>query len=360
MTDVLGQRVEPRVAHGEETGRLNGFSERRQTVVRHDETEDARGSLRSISGKNNVDNPFIPSWQEKVLAEHRATQVPNITSQRQLDHDVATGIPEKFLERDANFRDSASLLSVKPESRNLTDPNSHHTVADSDSEKGPESTQTQALGLQADEKENFLKLSPAKIHELTSSPNSLPLNAIIAASKDHTNLTEDDTEMSQCSMEFPNEDEPAGSEALKPAGHSRKDRGVVYSPAKEFNINSRRNSMQSTPPTHRKTSTQAGYSNQLSNGPYKRKNPRTVPKPLDLDEDRLRPQPLGSEDMVASPMPSSIPLPPLSLPTYLQLELSSHRPSPLYLHRSATSDFPYESSKVKIDRLKNFLILPFD
>ena len=60
-----------------------------------------------------------------------------------------------------------------------------------------------------------------------------------------------------------------------------------------------------------------------------------------------------------SPMPTSIPLPPLSIPTYLQLELSSQRPSQLYIHRSANSDFPYESSRVKIERLTNFLLLPF-
>ncbi len=58
-------------------------------------------------------------------------------------------------------------------------------------------------------------------------------------------------------------------------------------------------------------------------------------------------------------MPSSIPLPPLSIPTYLQLELSSHRPSQLYIHRPANSDFPYESSRAKTERLLNFLILPF-
>lgn len=60
----------------------------------------------------------------------------------------------------------------------------------------------------------------------------------------------------------------------------------------------------------------------------------------------------------ASPMPPIMPVPPLSLPTYLQLELSSDRPSALYIHRSATSDFPYESSKVKVERLLNFLLLP--
>ena len=61
---------------------------------------------------------------------------------------------------------------------------------------------------------------------------------------------------------------------------------------------------------------------------------------------------------VPSPVPQSFPAPPLSIPTYLELELSSHRPSPLYLHRSITSDFPYESSALKLERLQNFLLLP--
>ncbi|KAL1960123.1 hypothetical protein VTO42DRAFT_295 [Malbranchea cinnamomea] len=59
-----------------------------------------------------------------------------------------------------------------------------------------------------------------------------------------------------------------------------------------------------------------------------------------------------------SPNPMSIPLPPFSIPTYLQLELSSERPSPLYIHQPVTKDFPYESSQVKLERLLNFLLLP--
>lgn len=57
-------------------------------------------------------------------------------------------------------------------------------------------------------------------------------------------------------------------------------------------------------------------------------------------------------------MPRSIPLPPVSIPTYLQLELSSQRPSHQLIHRSTSSDFPYESSRAKIERLKNFIYLP--
>lgn len=59
-----------------------------------------------------------------------------------------------------------------------------------------------------------------------------------------------------------------------------------------------------------------------------------------------------------SPIPQDIPIPPMSIPTYLQLELASSRPSPLYIHRSSASEYPYESSKIKFERLLNFLLLP--
>jgi hypothetical protein len=65
----------------------------------------------------------------------------------------------------------------------------------------------------------------------------------------------------------------------------------------------------------------------------------------------------SSLDPPPSPIPQSIPLPPMSIPTYLQLELSSSMPSPLYIYRSSTSDNVYESSKIKFERLLNFLLL---
>lgn len=75
--------------------------------------------------------------------------------------------------------------------------------------------------------------------------------------------------------------------------------------------------------------------------------------------DQTKPKTLShGHGALPSPIPASIPLPPLSLSTYLQLELSSHRPSQSYIYRSTSSDFPYESSRVKIERLLNFLFLP--
>ena len=85
--------------------------------------------------------------------------------------------------------------------------------------------------------------------------------------------------------------------------------------------------------------------------------PRSVPRPLALEK-TIASKAGALPGASPSPMPSSIPAPPNSLPTYLELELSTDRPSPLYIHRPVTSDLPYESSRVKIERLLNFLLLP--
>ncbi|PCD42079.1 hypothetical protein AU210_004614 [Fusarium oxysporum f. sp. radicis-cucumerinum] len=71
--------------------------------------------------------------------------------------------------------------------------------------------------------------------------------------------------------------------------------------------------------------------------------------PLQTDSSGLRPP---------SPIPPIIPLPPMSLPTHLQLELAAQRPSPLYIHQSHAYDIPYESNAVKFERLKNVILLP--
>ncbi|KAL6863689.1 eukaryotic membrane protein family domain-containing protein [Trichoderma novae-zelandiae] len=69
-------------------------------------------------------------------------------------------------------------------------------------------------------------------------------------------------------------------------------------------------------------------------------------------------QPPSSGARPPSPIPPIIPLPPMSIPTHLQLELAQQRPSPLYIHQSYTNDIPYESHAVKFERLKNVLLIP--
>lgn len=81
--------------------------------------------------------------------------------------------------------------------------------------------------------------------------------------------------------------------------------------------------------------------------------PPSICSPQDEIDTRL-----STEESCPSPIPTSMPLPPFSLLTYLHLELSSNKPSPLYIHRSKASDIPFELSRVKIERLLNFLLLP--
>lgn len=85
---------------------------------------------------------------------------------------------------------------------------------------------------------------------------------------------------------------------------------------------------------------------------------RPVLDPLELKDSKSDPKPQRHDESAVSPYLSSIPLPPLSIPAYLQLELSSTGPSALYIDRPSSSDIPYESSQVKIERLLNFLLLP--
>lgn len=230
------------------------------------------------------------------------------------------------------------------------------------------------------EKEKVLKLSPAKTYELTSSPDSLPLQAAPLDLNERSMAT------------------PLSSPRARPQG----------STSDHSNGNTRRDSMQGFDDRKRSgsvvvTSSHTGSGLRDGNSPLsakdskqdptsglrprlasrtvstplirgkpssgkmngavetsvpRSKNNRTIPTPLQLYDSKGCLKSNATADPVASPMPSSIPIPPLSFPTYLQLELSSSRPSPLYIHRSATSDIPYESSRVKIERLQNFFLLP--
>ncbi|ORY61676.1 eukaryotic membrane protein family-domain-containing protein [Pseudomassariella vexata] len=130
----------------------------------------------------------------------------------------------------------------------------------------------------------------------------------------------------------------------------------------------------STPPINRKTSsTTLGLIAPVSTrrNSY---NPGPRPPPLNLSGSsnlpsvpQRAPMPPKAEDaqdaehIESSPAPiqHSIPLPPMSLHTHLQLELAGVRPSPLYIYRHKSADAPYESSAVKFERLLNALIMPY-
>lgn len=97
--------------------------------------------------------------------------------------------------------------------------------------------------------------------------------------------------------------------------------------------------------------------------------PASVRSPINFSQDtrkarsysrseQPKPRALPSPQPSSSSLSTSIPLPPLSLSTYLQYELAPEKVPSLVLHRPDASDSPYESSRVKIERLLNFLLLP--
>ena len=220
------------------------------------------------------------------------------------------------------------------------------------------------------EKDKILKLSPAKLFELISAPDSLPIQTSERI-PERTPGAQDSTERveswrlnnGQSGQETNGSTKPAradrsGSSTTSPAyndsplrsplpvsitskGLEPTDRPVMPSRAV------------STPAMKRKPSGKPASIATLTTS-----HTKTSKLTLDTQEEKSESKTVRHDEALASPMPPSIPLPPMSIPAHLQLELSSNRPSPLYLHRPSSNDFPYESSQVKIERLINFFLLP--
>lgn len=192
-----------------------------------------------------------------------------------------------------------------------------------------------------------LKLSPQQLHELTTSPDSIPLRSLddaVSTLVDGDGSEEWHEAQSSRSPHLPilSNASPTSSPVLHglpsiaatPAAHLRpaKPSRSVSSPTVDHKISKSNKSKPRLPP--------------LKTEETKERRPSNA----------VKPSPRHGRDH--SPMPSLLPLPPMSLPTYLHLELSSDRPSALYIHRPAATDFPYESSEVKFERLLNFISLP--
>ncbi|KAH8896629.1 DUF747-domain-containing protein [Thozetella sp. PMI_491] len=198
--------------------------------------------------------------------------------------------------------------------------------------------------------EGVRRLSASKIQELTAAPESLPI------------ATLPDYPLSATFVETSNR--PSMPEHFQmPNTTIRSDIGVSIGragrPTGPRTV--------STPPAgRRQTSSQPP-----SQASHTRRNsfqPGNRPAPLELDGRtnfvQMAPhsaqQPSARSELPEpQAMPPTVPLPPMSIPTVLQLELAGQRPSPLYIHHSYASDLPYESSAIKFERLKYFLQLPF-
>lgn len=273
---------------------------------------------------------------------------------------------EGSLGKNADFAETSTTQSGESRAETMRGRDSSQGAGTQDAEMG-----------QDEVKEKVLKLSPAKIFELTSSPKSLPLRKSFEKLNEHSILSK---------VELSGSRERASSSAAPGKQHANGDMpkqkdeersGTVTStpmtPMEQIPVtpmtsgtkDSERHARPhssgrtfSTPLLRRRASASRGSALGKPPQAHSTKHSKTTPLPLPFGDTKTGRRLSSAEDPEASPMPPSIPLPPLSLPTYLQLELSSQPPSPLYIHRSATSDFPYESSRVKIERLQNFLLLP--
>ncbi|PWY91989.1 cytomegalovirus gH-receptor family protein [Aspergillus sclerotioniger CBS 115572] len=219
---------------------------------------------------------------------------------------------------------------------------------------------------QDQDQERVQKLSPTKMQELTSSPQSIPYRAVPSEAERGRRAVSDGTHAALQSELDPSAT-PSSSETKLtgdsiPKLRSHKDLSIDV-PA--ITAKPSMSSLRGRPPASRAVSTPSSRrqtmpatNERLTQTWASRAKQERASINRELDTKYLTPSPYIVEPALPSPMPPSIPLPPLSVPTYLQLELASGRPSPLYIHRSAMSDFPYESSRVKLERLMNFLMLP--
>ena len=209
-------------------------------------------------------------------------------------------------------------------------------------------------------KERISRLSPDKLVELIYAPDALPLQ-MSPSFESRSTLREDNdlgpldgaSIVSQVVNGVQACDE--ASTVLSPFEDSMlKSPDSVGVVSERSSINSR---AVSTPMMKRKQSNNRAHGiTPISIPPAKSgRQPSSQLNTRDLRPDvrGLRP-----DDLIPSPLPQSFPIPPLSVPTHLHLELSSSRPSPLYIYRPSTSEFPYEPSHVKLERLLNFLLLP--
>ncbi|KAF2197438.1 DUF747-domain-containing protein [Delitschia confertaspora ATCC 74209] len=213
-----------------------------------------------------------------------------------------------------------------------------------------------------------LKLSPREVFDLANEPANLPVRRASLILEDSiVEAVEQDEETRKEGELTANADIGKITSPVKRLGSpikAEKDFVSLRNPSGELKQSSRPGLSSraiSTPVIRRKPSS----SRTPSYGPEsEHRSGRPVPPPLDLNfkdgtgASGLKPSREPDPRDIPSPMPSSMPLPPMSMPTFLSLELSADRPSPLYIYRSATNDFPYESSQIKYERLVNFLFLP--
>jgi hypothetical protein len=326
----------------------------------------ARVILRSVQ----LASDSLSSHATATLDSSQAPQV------QETNHDMAANMESlKEDSRDTMGDESRGKYAMAQGELSgiLSGPN-REAVYPSNDEKQDHSSENKTRGARDDE--TILKLSPAKLYELTSSPKALSLHVSEAALPNPMSppAARAPKKINYRSNGITSEFHMSEKDSLKPVSRKRSDSAAAMaspptdsmgsyprmsSPGQISSVERPQNPSRalSTPALDRRQSSskppstiQSGMSQQQPNKPF--------PVPLEVGTARVAAKPRVQDENLPSPMPPSIPMPPLSFPAYLYLELSSHRPPPHYIYQSATSELPYESSGVKIERLLNFLLLP--
>ncbi|KAH7396887.1 eukaryotic membrane protein family-domain-containing protein [Phaeosphaeria sp. MPI-PUGE-AT-0046c] len=194
------------------------------------------------------------------------------------------------------------------------------------------------------EHDKLLKLSPRQMQELTSEPSSIPVRAATPISEHDDDVDagdngDNDSRLLGVVVQRP---------VVAPQSRERKQElevVVLKTPAAEMRhgrpiLSSR--SVTTPGAVRRRQSTSRS---------------RTRAHAPTHESDDRRKDTREIRDLFTN-MRTALPLPPMSMPTFLSLELSANRPSPLYIYRPSTDDFPYESSELKYQRLINFMKIP--
>ncbi|KAI9640606.1 hypothetical protein NHQ30_010905 [Ciborinia camelliae] len=263
----------------------------------------------------------------------------------------------------------------------VSKPLSTHGLPDIPEEKAKDHRK---LSLNGIGEEKILKLSAAEITELTSAPESLPMissTTLLTPTTSQSDAEGPGSKRSGSDVRMDLHDQPPESTGRRKfhTPESVKFTSDINSESRQYSEGAQTNSGTKRPIIS--SSSRAFSAQPPANQwpPYSKSNavstsPKRKPFPLGRGSEPLNLNLEGLDSPIVangaskpsklpdipppSPIPQSIPLPPMSIPTYLQLELSATRPSPLYIYRSASTEFPYESSKVKFERLLNFLLLP--
>jgi hypothetical protein len=229
--------------------------------------------------------------------------------------------------------------------------------------------------------DKLLKLSPRQMQELTSEPSSIPIRAATPILEE---VLEGETPGEDADgeengrilgvvLERPVETSSVGRGDRRRGSRSRERKHetevvIIKTPGTELRAGRPLLSSRSvtTPAIRRRQSTSRSRAHAQASEAEDRRLIRHVPPPLHLEQKDGSSKPQPSERRkdareirdLFSPMRTALPLPPMSMPTFLSLELSANRPSPLYIYRATSDDFPYESSELKYQRLINFMKIP--